>query len=170
MPLHKAHLRQLLLTTTAAGGVGGFVAVGGADSALPALGAAWLGWQFEGLNRRWLRPFRTRSQRIGAEALRAGAYFTLVASVACLAGGGWGAVLAATALCMISIAFEALDVESPAVLWSVPVLAWVGPALPTTGRAFSAPAGTVDQWLPVIGLSAIYVPLAAMLLWRGSRP
>lgn len=170
MPLQKLDLRQLALAAFAAFGVWGFVATGGAEGALPALGLAWLGWQCRATSRRWLRPFRTRNQRMTTEAIGAGAYFALVATAAALAGGGWGSSLAALALCVLSVALEALDAEGPAVLWGVPVLAWVGPALPATDRAFSVPSGSVDDWLPVIGLSAIYVSLAAILLWRGSRP
>jgi hypothetical protein len=170
MPLQKPHLRQLTLAACAAFGVWAFVKAGGAESALPALGLAWLGWQSRAMSRRWLRPFRTRTQRMTAEASGAGAYFAGMATAAALAGGGWGSSLAAVALCVLSVALEALDAEGPAVLWGVPVLAWVGPALPATDRAFSVPSGSVDDWLPVIGLSAIYVPLAAILLWRGSRP
>ncbi|MCY3001185.1 MAG: hypothetical protein NTV21_05220 [Planctomycetota bacterium] len=170
MPLQKSLARQLALTVLAASGVWVFVGVGGAGAALPGIGLAWLGWQSEARNRGWLRAFRPKGLRLTSEALGAACFFGVVAAVGIASGGGLGCGLSAIAFCVLSIALEALDVEGPAVPWGIALLAWVGPALPTADRAFSVSTTSVDDWLPVLGLTAIYAPLAALLLWRGRRP
>lgn len=97
-------------------------------------------------------------------------FFGSLALVGIASGGGLACALCAIALCALSVALEALEVDNPAAPWVVAVIAWVGPALPSTGRAYSVTAGTVDDWLPVFVLTAILAPLAAWLLWRDCRP
>lgn len=170
MPLQKSLARRLALTVFAACGVWVFVEVGGAGAALAGNGLAWLAWQSEARSRGWLRAFRPRGKRLTSEAMDAASFFGLLGAVGTAAGGGLSSGLSAIAFGVLSIALEALDVESPAVPWGIALLAWVGPALPTADRAFSVSTSSVDDWLPVLGLTAIYVPLAALLLWRGRQP
>lgn len=170
MSLHQPTTRSLALAALAAAVMWAFVAVGGPSAATPGAGLAWLAWQLGAQRRSWLRAFCARERRVWSEASAAAAYFGVVALAGIAAGGSWACGLASVALCGLSIVFEALDVQSPGATWGTAVLAWVGPALPATDRAFSVPATSVDDWLPVLGLTAIYAPLAAVLLWHERRP
>lgn len=170
MFLHQRLFRRLALKALAPVCAWGLVGLGGGAAAVPAAGLAWIGWQLETLASRWELEFQPRAKRMRSQALRSGGYFASVASLGAIAGAGWAIVLAAGAFWALSLALEGLEAKGPGALWGVAALAWLGPALPPAVRIYSAPSSSVDEWLPVLGLSAIYVPIAALLIGRGSRP
>ncbi len=169
MPLQRHSLARPVWTVAASLLAAALVGTGGASAALPACGVAWLGWELLGRRTRWHRNFQPRARYLALEAAQATAHFGSVTAAGLLAGGEWGVGLMAAAFCALSVAMRALELDSPVAIWSVTALTWLGPALPQVPRVYSASSITVDEGIPVIVLSAIYVPLAVLLLARGRR-
>lgn len=76
----------------------------------------------------------------------------------------------ASAFFALGVAASALELESPVAAWTIVALTWIVPALPREPRVYSTSSITVDEGLPVLALSAIYLPLAALMLARGRQP
>lgn len=170
MSLQPRHLRRLALAVLAPLGLGALVRLGGAGAVAPGVGLAWLLWQLESAENQWERGFQSRSSHLRSEALSTTGFFLGITTLGLAAGGGWVVVPVSAALWALSLASVGLEARGLEAVWVVAALAWLGPSLLPDARAFSAPSGPVDDWLPVLGLSVTYVPIVALLIGRSSKP